>query len=85
MNTEDIRRLRKKAPCTRSEILLIQRQFLEDDIFNQPIFTGDFLVPSLIYIIGVLSFFVGAWFTTLMEFLFDMCFRYVSRLALVAL
>ncbi|CAN1186924.1 Sister chromatid cohesion 1 protein 4 [Linum perenne] len=39
-NTEDIRRLRKKAPCTRIEILMIQRQHLEDQIFNEPVFTG---------------------------------------------
>ncbi|KAL9453168.1 hypothetical protein AB3S75_008880 [Citrus x aurantiifolia] len=39
-NTEDIRRIRKKAPCTGPEILMIQIQFLEDDIFNEPIFTG---------------------------------------------
>ncbi|CAJ2645594.1 unnamed protein product [Trifolium pratense] len=38
-STEDIRRIRKKAPCTRDEILMIQRQFLEDKIFHQPIFT----------------------------------------------
>ncbi|KAA8538806.1 hypothetical protein F0562_025498 [Nyssa sinensis] len=38
--TEDIRRLRKKAPCTRSEIWMIQKQFLEDEIFIEPIFTG---------------------------------------------
>ncbi|KAL2606749.1 hypothetical protein GLYMA_09G247600v4 [Glycine max] len=38
-NTEDIRRIRKKAPCTRHEILMIQRQFLEDEIFHEPIFT----------------------------------------------
>ncbi|CAJ1824106.1 unnamed protein product [Sphenostylis stenocarpa] len=38
-NTEDIRRLRKKAPCTSHEILMIQRQFLEDEIFHEPIFT----------------------------------------------
>ncbi|KAH1031760.1 hypothetical protein J1N35_043934 [Gossypium stocksii] len=40
VNTEDIRRIRKKAPCTRSEISLIQRKFLEDEIFSEPIFTG---------------------------------------------
>ncbi|XP_021289042.1 sister chromatid cohesion 1 protein 4 isoform X2 [Herrania umbratica] len=40
VNTEDIRRIRKKAPCTRPEISLIQRQFLEDEIFTEPIFTG---------------------------------------------
>ncbi|XP_015572226.2 sister chromatid cohesion 1 protein 4 isoform X2 [Ricinus communis] len=39
-NTEDIRRLRKKAPCTRTEILMIQRQFLEDEIFSEPVLTG---------------------------------------------
>ncbi|XP_017619204.1 sister chromatid cohesion 1 protein 4-like isoform X2 [Gossypium arboreum] len=40
VNTEDIRRIRKKAPCTRPEISLIQRKFLEDEIFSEPIFTG---------------------------------------------
>lgn len=39
-NTEDIRRVRKKAPCTRPEISTILRQFLEDEIFNEPILTG---------------------------------------------
>ncbi|EYU39747.1 hypothetical protein MIMGU_mgv1a000514mg [Erythranthe guttata] len=39
-NTEDIRRVRKKAPCTLPEISVIQRQYLEDEIFLQPIFTG---------------------------------------------
>ncbi|BAT83496.1 hypothetical protein VIGAN_04065400 [Vigna angularis var. angularis] len=38
-NTEDIRRVRKKAPCTSNEILMIQRQFLEDEIFHVSIFT----------------------------------------------
>ncbi|XP_022747686.1 sister chromatid cohesion 1 protein 4-like isoform X2 [Durio zibethinus] len=40
VNTEDIHRIRKKAPCTRPEISLIRRQFLEDEIFSEPIFTG---------------------------------------------
>ncbi|PPR86243.1 hypothetical protein GOBAR_AA34448 [Gossypium barbadense] len=40
VNTEDIRHIRKKAPCTRPEISLIQRKFLEDEIFSEPIFTG---------------------------------------------
>ncbi|XVE62130.1 hypothetical protein DITRI_Ditri06bG0094200 [Diplodiscus trichospermus] len=40
VKTEDIRRVRKKAPCTCPEISLIQRQFLEDEIFNEPVFTG---------------------------------------------
>ncbi|XP_044508689.1 sister chromatid cohesion 1 protein 4-like [Mangifera indica] len=39
-NTEDIRRIRKKAPCTCSEILMIQIQFLEDQIFSEPVFAG---------------------------------------------
>ncbi|KAK8542434.1 hypothetical protein V6N13_136991 [Hibiscus sabdariffa] len=40
LNTEDIRRIRKKAPCTRPEISLIQRQLLEDEIFSEPTYTG---------------------------------------------
>ncbi|XWS42989.1 hypothetical protein CRYUN_Cryun16bG0061700 [Craigia yunnanensis] len=40
VNTEDIRRISKKAPCTRPEISLIQRQFLEDEVFSEPIVTG---------------------------------------------
>ncbi|XP_038890977.1 sister chromatid cohesion 1 protein 4 isoform X2 [Benincasa hispida] len=39
-STDDIRRVRKKAPCTRPEISMIQRQFLEDEIFIEPIFSG---------------------------------------------
>ncbi|CAL0328070.1 unnamed protein product [Lupinus luteus] len=39
-NTEDIRRIRKKAPCTQHEILMIQRQSAEDEIFHESIFTG---------------------------------------------
>ncbi|KAI3470379.1 hypothetical protein Pfo_027042 [Paulownia fortunei] len=39
-NTEDIRRVRRKAPCTRPEISMIQKQYLEDEIFLEPIFTG---------------------------------------------
>ncbi|KAK9292227.1 hypothetical protein L1049_020190 [Liquidambar formosana] len=39
-NSEDIRRVRKKAPCTRPEIWMIQKQFLEDEVFSEPISTG---------------------------------------------
>lgn len=39
-NTEDIRRVRKKAPCTRPEISMIQKQFWEDELFTEAIFTG---------------------------------------------
>ncbi|GFP90083.1 sister chromatid cohesion 1 protein 4 [Phtheirospermum japonicum] len=39
-NTEDTRRVRKKAPCTITDISMIQKQYLEDEIFLQPIFTG---------------------------------------------
>ncbi|XP_059628593.1 sister chromatid cohesion 1 protein 4 isoform X2 [Cornus florida] len=39
-STEDIRRVRKKAPCTRPEIWAIQKQFLEDEIFSEYLFTG---------------------------------------------
>nr|XP_011466093.1 PREDICTED: sister chromatid cohesion 1 protein 4 isoform X2 [Fragaria vesca subsp. vesca] len=47
-NTEDIRRVRKKAPCTRPEISMIQRQNLEDEIFTEPIITG--LAAELIFL-----------------------------------
>lgn len=40
-NTEDIRRVRKKAPCTGPEISLIQRHFLEDEIFSEPVLAGE--------------------------------------------
>ncbi|GMI88713.1 hypothetical protein HRI_002540500 [Hibiscus trionum] len=40
VSTEDIRRIRKKAPCTRPEISLIQRHFLGDEIFSDSILTG---------------------------------------------
>lgn len=39
-STEDIRRIRKKAPCTHPEIWMIQKGFLENEIFSEPIFTG---------------------------------------------
>ncbi|KAK9159416.1 hypothetical protein Syun_005757 [Stephania yunnanensis] len=38
--TEDIRRTRRKAPCTRPEIWMIQQHFLEDEVFHEPVFTG---------------------------------------------
>ncbi|CAM8922975.1 unnamed protein product [Rhodiola kirilowii] len=40
VSTEDIRRVRKKAPCTRQEIWMIQKQFMEEDIVYDPISTG---------------------------------------------
>ncbi|GAB2218467.1 hypothetical protein Droror1_Dr00001691 [Drosera rotundifolia] len=40
INTEDIRRLRKKAPCTRSEIWVLQKQCMEDEIFSDPLVSG---------------------------------------------
>lgn len=40
MNTEDIRRARKKAPCTRPEITMIQKQFLAEEMFVEPICSG---------------------------------------------
>ncbi|KAK4802315.1 hypothetical protein SAY86_000518 [Trapa natans] len=40
MNTDDLRRVRKKAPCTLSEISMIQRRFLEDEIFSEPTLAG---------------------------------------------
>ncbi|XP_058094331.1 sister chromatid cohesion 1 protein 4 [Magnolia sinica] len=39
-NTEDIRRTRRKAPCTHHEIWMIQKYLLEDEIFMEPLFTG---------------------------------------------
>ncbi|KAL6586860.1 hypothetical protein OROMI_001848 [Orobanche minor] len=39
-NTEDIRRVRKKAPCTFAEITMIQKKQMEDDFFLGTIFTG---------------------------------------------
>ncbi|KAJ0972236.1 hypothetical protein J5N97_020195 [Dioscorea zingiberensis] len=40
INTEDIRRMRKKAPCTRSEIWMVQSSSEELEIFEESIFTG---------------------------------------------
>ncbi|CAM0884113.1 unnamed protein product [Alopecurus aequalis] len=39
ISTEDIRRIRRKAPCTRSEIWMIEKGSLEDDIFREPLFS----------------------------------------------
>lgn len=39
-STEDIRRVRKKAPSTRYEIWMLQKQFLEEEIFSEPLSTG---------------------------------------------
>ncbi|KAF8391764.1 hypothetical protein HHK36_021998 [Tetracentron sinense] len=39
-STEDIRRIRKKVPCTRTEIWMMQKHLLEDEIFSESIFTG---------------------------------------------
>uniref|UniRef100_A0A803KMK7 Sister chromatid cohesion 1 protein 4-like n=1 Tax=Chenopodium quinoa TaxID=63459 RepID=A0A803KMK7_CHEQI len=43
-DTEDIRRVRKKAPCTKLEVWMLQKQFLEDGVFTEPVFTGMFPV-----------------------------------------
>lgn len=40
MNTDDIRRIRRKAPCTPPEIAMILKQFLEEEIFGEPICSG---------------------------------------------
>ncbi|KAJ3678169.1 hypothetical protein LUZ60_001972 [Juncus effusus] len=40
ISTEDIRRLRKKAPCTRAEIWIIEKGPLEDEIYNESLFIG---------------------------------------------
>ncbi|XP_068646879.1 sister chromatid cohesion 1 protein 4-like [Aristolochia californica] len=36
-NTEDIRRIRRKAPCTRPEIQMIEKSLLEDEMFTEPV------------------------------------------------
>ncbi|XP_071707838.1 sister chromatid cohesion 1 protein 4-like isoform X2 [Rutidosis leptorrhynchoides] len=47
-NTDDIRRLRKKAPCTRAEISMLEKNFWEDELFGEPICTGvSFRLASL--------------------------------------
>ncbi|XP_039121095.1 sister chromatid cohesion 1 protein 4-like isoform X2 [Dioscorea cayenensis subsp. rotundata] len=40
INSEDIRRIRKKAPCTRSEIWMVLSSSEELEFFEEPIFTG---------------------------------------------
>lgn len=44
INTEDIRRMRRKAPCTRFEIWRIQKSSLEYDVFSESIFTGEHIM-----------------------------------------
>ncbi|GMG99957.1 hypothetical protein Nepgr_001797 [Nepenthes gracilis] len=46
INTEDVRRVQKKAPCCRLEIWMLQKQLLEDEIFSKPLITG--MSPELI-------------------------------------
>ncbi|XP_071734712.1 sister chromatid cohesion 1 protein 4-like [Rutidosis leptorrhynchoides] len=47
-NTEDIRRLRKKAPCTRPEISMLEKRFFEHELFGEPVYTGvSFKLASL--------------------------------------
>ncbi|CAA6660281.1 unnamed protein product [Spirodela intermedia] len=40
ISTEDIRRTRRKAPCTRPEIWVIQKCLIEEGIFCEPVLTG---------------------------------------------
>ncbi|KAK4787821.1 hypothetical protein SAY86_011654 [Trapa natans] len=40
VSTEELRRMRKKAPCTMSEVSMLRRQFLEDEIFGEPTLAG---------------------------------------------
>lgn len=40
IHAEDIRRVRKKAPCTHAEISVIQKQLLADEIFRAAVLTG---------------------------------------------
>ncbi|XP_019261505.1 PREDICTED: sister chromatid cohesion 1 protein 4 isoform X2 [Nicotiana attenuata] len=39
IHAEDIRRIRKKAPCTHAEIAAIQKKLLEDEIFREAVLT----------------------------------------------
>ncbi|RWR83915.1 Rad21/Rec8-like protein [Cinnamomum micranthum f. kanehirae] len=39
-NTEDIRRMRRKAPCTRKETWMIHKYISEEEIFSEPLLTG---------------------------------------------
>lgn len=55
MHSEDIRRVRKKAPCTHAEISAIQKQLLEDEIFRAPILTGGFNMQVHIFAIRLSS------------------------------
>ena len=54
-NTEGIRRVRKKAPCTVAEIVMLQRQALEDGLLKEPILTGNFTKQKLDRYAQVLS------------------------------
>ncbi|XP_068666108.1 sister chromatid cohesion 1 protein 4-like isoform X2 [Aristolochia californica] len=39
-NTDDIRRVRRKAPCTRPEIRMIEKSLLEDEMFTESLFNS---------------------------------------------
>ena len=39
-NTDDIRRVRKKAPCTQRELWVVQRQSLGPQVFSEPSIAG---------------------------------------------
>lgn len=51
IHAEDIRRVRKKAPCTHAEISAIQKQLLEDEIFRAAVLTGGFRMQVYIFAI----------------------------------
>lgn len=40
-NTDDIRRVRKKAPCTQRELWAVQRQSLGPQVFSEPSIAGE--------------------------------------------
>jgi hypothetical protein len=58
INTEDICRLRKKAPCTRAEIWIIEKGPSEDEIFSETLFSG----------MSAISFYPLDYFPTNLDF-----------------
>lgn len=63
-NTDDIRRVRKKAPCTQRELWAVQRHSLGPQIFSEPSIAGEcclwcdkYIVDAKFHIIETCSIF----------------------------
>lgn len=52
----DIRRIRKKAPCTHAEIAAIRKKLLEDEIFREAVLTGGFNIQLYTFCYLIISF-----------------------------